>query len=81
VQVKLSTRGHVPPTYLKKLTATHGIWEVRASSGRLEIRLLGFPDGPLLILTNGFLKKSSKTPPQEIEVAEHHRKRYYRTKA
>jgi phage-related protein len=77
----LSSRGHVPATYFKKLTATQDIWEVRASAGHLEPRLLGFLDGPLLMLTHGFLKKSSKTPPHEIEVAEYHRKRYFRRKA
>lgn len=67
--------------YFKKLAGTEHIWEVRLQLARIELRLLGFMDGSKLILTNGFKKKSGKTPPQEIEVAVYHRKRYYLRKA
>lgn len=61
----------VPKEYFKKLAGTDGIWEVRASHGKKEFRLLGFfQDGKLVILTNGFVKKSQKTPVEEIELAE-----------
>lgn len=60
----------VPSQYLKKLVNTDDIWEVRVQFGGNIFRLLGFFDGTtLLILTNGFAKKSQKTPRQEIEVA------------
>jgi len=60
----------VPAQYLKKLVNTADIWEVRIQFGSNTFRLLGFFDGStLLILTNGFAKKSQKTPRQEIELA------------
>ena len=52
---------NVPGQYLKKLVSTEDIWEVRVQFGGDIFRLLGFFDGStLLILTNGFVKKSSK---------------------
>ena len=60
----------VPRQYFKKLVDSEGIWEVRIQFGNDIFRLLGFFDsGALLILTNGFAKKSQKTPPQEITLA------------
>ena len=60
----------VPRQYLKKLVNTQDIWEVRVQFGGNTFRLLGFFDGStLIILTNGFAKKSQKTPRQEIELA------------
>jgi phage-related protein len=53
----------VPRQYLKKLVSTEDIWEVHVQLGGNIYRLLGFFDGStLLILTNGFAKKSQKIP-------------------
>jgi phage-related protein len=61
----------VPRQYFKKLEGTGGLWEIRAGVGRETVRLLGFFDGPrLVILTHGFLKKSQRIPLGEIEIAE-----------
>ncbi|HCM96242.1 MAG: hypothetical protein A2X25_05220 [Chloroflexi bacterium GWB2_49_20] len=60
----------VPRQYFKKLVDNEGLWEVRIQFGSDIFRLLGFFDsGTLLILTNGFVKKTQKIPPQEIELA------------
>jgi len=60
----------VPRQYFKKLVDREGIWEVRIQLGNDIFRLLSFFDGgSLLILTNGFAKKTQKTPPQEIALA------------
>jgi phage-related protein len=67
----------VPSQYFKKLVDTDGLWEVRVQHGGDTFRLLGFFDGPrLLVLTSGFVKKTEKTPRQEIAVAEMRRKDY-----
>lgn len=67
----------VPGQFFKKLEDTEEIWEVRADHGRDAIRLLGFwSDGSFIILTNGFQKKSKKTPTAEISLAENRRRRY-----
>ena len=71
----------VPIQYLKKLKSTDDIWEVRATLGNNTFRLLGFFDGPkLIVLTSGFAKKTNKVPKQEIKTAEERKHDYYRRK-
>jgi len=61
----------VPSQYFTKLVNTADIWEVRVQTGGNIFRLLGFIEGDrLIILTNGFQKKTQKTPRREIELAE-----------
>lgn len=72
---------HVPAEYFKKLINTEEIWEVRIRSGNNTFRILGFFDGnKFVILTNGFVKKTQKTPKREIELAESRRKEYLERK-
>jgi phage-related protein len=60
----------VPGQYFQKLVNTEDIWEVRVQFGGDIFRLLGFSaSSSLLVLTNGFAKKSQKTPRQEIVIA------------
>ena len=67
----------VPRQYFKKLVDSEGLWEVRIQFGNDIFRLLGFFDGgTLLILTNGFAKKTQKTPPQEIALAIRRKEEY-----
>ena len=71
----------VPVQYLKKLQGTDDIWEVRVQFGGNIFRLLGFMDGSSwVVLTNGFVKKSQKTPDSEIHLAETRKKDYLRRK-
>lgn len=57
----------VPKQYFKKLVGTNDLWEVRIEVGSDAFRILGFLDkGNLVILTNGFAKKTQKTPAKEI---------------
>ncbi|HEY0018111.1 MAG TPA: type II toxin-antitoxin system RelE/ParE family toxin [Longimicrobium sp.] len=70
-------REPVPIRYLKKLVDTAGLWEVRAEYAGQAFRLLGFFDGPLLvILTNAFSKKTAHTPLSEIQIAQERRRDY-----
>jgi phage-related protein len=67
----------VPKQYFKKLVNTNDIWEVGIVLFSNIFRLLGFFDGDdLIILTNGFVKKSQKTPQNEIKLAEKRKKDY-----
>jgi phage-related protein len=69
----------VPSQYLKKLVNTEDIWEVRIQFGNNIFRILGFFDGPCwIVLANGFVKKSQKTPDAEIVLAEQRKKDYRR---
>ena len=67
----------IPHQYFKKLVDCEGIWEVRVQFGNNDFRLLGFFDGgTMLFLTNGFSKKTQKTPLQEIAFAVRRREEY-----
>ena len=72
---------NIPGEYFKKMINTDGIWEVRAKSGSNSFRLFGFFDtNHFFILTNGFSKKSQKTPKGEIKLAQQRRKDYLERK-
>jgi len=67
----------VPKQYLKKLEGTDELWEIRAEFGGDAYRLLGFwGSGNLIILTNGFAKKTQKTPNREIALAAQRKRDY-----
>jgi phage-related protein len=60
----------VPETYLKYLENTDGLYEIRVQLGNDIFRIFCFFDkGQLIVLANGFQKKTQKTPKQEIEKA------------
>ena len=60
----------VPETYLKHIESTTGLYEIRVKFGREIFRIFCFFDkGKLVVLANGFQKKTKKIPKQEIEVA------------
>lgn len=53
----------VPKQYFKKLVNTDDIWEIRVQAGSNIFRILGFfADTHIFIATNGFQKKTDKTP-------------------
>jgi len=71
----------VPVTYFKKLVNTDDLWEVRVQVGNDILRLLGFLDnGNLVVLANGFQKKTQKTPKSEIDIAESRKRDYFQRK-
>lgn len=56
-----------------------GIFEIRAKQGSNISRVLYFfVIGRKIILTNGFVKKTAKTPPGEIERAKRYRADFQR---
>ncbi|SFE13212.1 type II toxin-antitoxin system RelE/ParE family toxin [Spirosoma endophyticum] len=60
----------VPETYLKHIENTEGLFEIRVQVGSNIFRIFCFFDqGQLVVLANGFQKKTQKTPKQEIEKA------------
>ena len=71
----------VPKEYYKKLKNSDDIWEVRIQFGNNIFRILGFFDGnKLVVLTNGFAKKSQKVPKQEIVLATKRKRDYFERK-
>jgi phage-related protein len=60
----------VPETYLKHIENTEGLYEIRVQLGSDIFRIFCFFDqGQLVVLANGFQKKTQKTPKKEIEMA------------
>lgn len=71
----------VPSQYFKKLVNTDGIWEVRVQIAGNIFRILGFMESDnVVLLTNGFAKKTQKTPRSEIELAEKRKKEHLKRK-
>ena len=61
---------HVPEKYFKHMEGTKGLYEVRVESGGNIYRIFSFFDkGNLVVLGNGFQKKTQKTPRQELDKA------------
>ena len=59
----------------------HGIFEIRIEVGTDIFRVFCcFDKGNLIILMNGFQKKSQKTPLREIKFAEKIKKQYFEEK-
>ncbi len=60
----------VPERYLKHIESTEGPYEIRVRYGRNSIRIFCFLEyNKLIILINGFHKKTQKTPGKEIDTA------------
>lgn len=71
----------VPENYLKHLEGTDGLYEIRAQHGSDIFRLFCvFDGGNVILLFNGFQKKTQKTPPNEIERALKIKKEYEQEK-
>ena len=64
----------VPVQYFCKLADTEDIWEFRIKLGSNIYRILGFWEEHRIVLTHGFMKKTQKISPQEIERAENYRR-------
>lgn len=66
----IETYERVPSNYLKHLKGTAGLYEARIQLASNIWRVFCFFDeGKLVILLNGFSKKSQKTPKKEIDKA------------
>ena len=71
----------VPESYLKYLSETDGLYEIRVQLGRRIFRIFCFFDGEsVVILLCGFQKKTQKTPSSEIRKAQRLKKEYYEDK-
>ena len=71
----------VPETYLKYLEGTDKLYKIRVQNGSDIFRIFCFFDeGNLVVLANGFLKKTQKTPKQQIEMALKIKTEYYESK-
>lgn len=77
----IETLERIPKNYLKQISGTNGLYEARIQLGTDIWRVFCFFDkGKLVILLNGFQKKTQKTPKKEIEKALLLMKEYYGNK-
>ena len=71
----------VPEKFLKHLTGTDGLYEIRIEYQSNIYRIFCcFDDGNLVVLFNGFQKKTQKTPKNHIETAEKLKEKYFKNK-
>jgi phage-related protein len=74
----IATLDRVPEKYFKHINGSTGLYEIRVEVGSDIFRIFCFFDkGKLVILVNGFQKKTQKTPKNEIELAEKLKKQYF----
>ncbi len=67
----------IPTKYFKKLKGTDSIYECRIGTDGNTYRILGFfYEQNYIVLTNGFMKKTKKTPKSEIDIAERRKTEY-----
>ena len=77
----IETLERIPTTYLKLIAGTSGLYEARIQLGTDIWRVFCFFDkGKLVILLNGFQKKTQKTSKNEIEKAKNLMKEYYESR-
>lgn len=68
----------VPKTFLKHMEGIEGLYEIRIEYGSNIYRIFCcFDQGFVVILFNGFQKKSQKTPVGEMELAQKLMKEYF----
>jgi phage-related protein len=78
----IETLERVPSNYLKSMEGTNGLYEARIQLASNIWRVFCFFDnGRLVILLNGFQKKTQKTPKIEIDKALRLMKQYYQEKS
>jgi len=71
----------IPEKFFKHVEGNEGLYEMRVKVGSDIYRIFCcFDKGNLVILFNGFHKKSDKTPRQEIDRANKLRLQYYGSK-
>lgn len=60
----------IPQKFLKHMEGQKGLYEIRVEAGNNIYRIFCcFDKGKLVVLFNGFQKKTQKTPKGEIELA------------
>jgi hypothetical protein len=79
----LQTQPNIPQKYVKHISNSDGIYELRVSSQQNEYRVLFFFEegsliegGKIVILGNGFIKKDNKDYKKAVEIAEEIKNEY-----
>ena len=71
----------IPVSMMKSITGVKGLFEIRIEYNSNIYRIFCcFDNGELVILLNGFSKKTQKTPSDEIDRAKRLMKEYFNSK-
>lgn len=77
----IRTVDRIPQKFLKHIESTDGLYEIRIKVGSDIFRVFCcFDAGRIVILFNGFRKKSQKTPKKEIDKALKLKQEYFDNK-
>ncbi len=72
----------IPIRFLKAIRGRKGLYEIRSEyEGNIYRVFCCFDEGNLVILFNGFQKKTQKTPVEQLDKAEALMKKYYEQKS
>ncbi len=75
------TEKQISQTFFQHLEGSDGLFEIRVKVGSNIFRIFScFDEGQLIILFNGFQKKTQKTPKNELKKAIEIKKQYYADK-
>lgn len=71
----------VPKIFFDRMKDTDGLFEIRVEQGSNIYRIFScFDEGNIIVVFNGFRKKTQKTPKKEIEKAERLKREYFELK-
>lgn len=71
----------IPVKFLKAIEGRKGLYEIRVEQGNNIYRVFcTFDEGNLVILFNGFQKKTQKTPVEQLDKAEALMNKYFELK-
>jgi len=77
----IRTVKNVPKKFLEHITGTDGLYEIRVEFESNIYRIFCcFDKGNLVVLFNGFQKKTQKTPKKEIDLALKLKDEYFNSK-
>lgn len=77
----IMTTEEIPSTFFRSIKGVNGLFEIRIEErGNIYRIFCCFDEGDLVILFNGFQKKTQKTPSDQIKKAERIMKEYFEEK-
>ena len=78
----ITVANRIPSKFFEHITGTDGLYEIRIEFESNIYRIFCcFDEGNLVVLFNGFQKKSQKTPRSEIDKALKIKEEYFKTKS
>ena len=78
----ITVADRIPKKFFQYIEGTDGLFEIKVEfEGNIFRIFCCFDEGFLVVLFNGFQKKTQKTPPKEIDKALRIKKEYFESKS